>query len=392
MQRTIVKDIYWVGSVDWSMRDFHSFTTLRGVTYNSYLIFDEKIALIDTVKATFAKELLFNISAFASPEKIDYIIVNHAEPDHASSLPIIVTACKKAKVVCTKKCQEILSLYHDVSKWVFQIVKEGDTLSLGKKTLSFIETPMVHWPESMFTYLKEEKILFSMDAFGQHFSSSSRFDDEVDGCAVMDEAKKYYANILMPFGQQILKAIDKIKKYEIRIVAPSHGIVWRSSLSEIVSLYQEWASFKPQKKVLVIYDTMWESTKEMAVAIHRGASIEGVQAKLIFIRATNITDIVTDVLDAQGIILGCSNLNQGLMPFMGMLLTYLKGLRPQKKLVASFGSFGWGRGAVEEIEEFFKSASLEVFAPPIKSQWKSTQKILEECERLGLALAEKVKR
>jgi flavorubredoxin len=392
MQRKIAKDIHWVGSVDWSARDFHGFTTIRGVTYNSYLILDEKIALIDMVKAPFAKELIFNISSIASLETIDYIIVNHAEPDHASSLPIIVSACKKAKVVCTKKCQEILSVYYDVSKWAFQIVKEGNLLTLGKKMLSFIETPMLHWPESMFTYCKEEKILFSMDAFGQHFSSSPRFDDEVDACELMEEAKKYYANILMPYGQQVIKTLDKIKKIDIAIVAPSHGVVWKSLFPKILSFYQNWATFKPEPKILVIYDTMWESTKEMATRVHLGASIEGITAKLIFVRSTNITDIVTDVLDAAGIILGCANLNQGLMPVMGQLLTYLKGLKPQKKVAGCFGSFGWGKGAIEDLEAFLQSANFEVIAPPIKSQWKATPNILDECERLGKTIAEKVKK
>jgi anaerobic nitric oxide reductase flavorubredoxin len=391
VRREIAKEVYWVGSVDWSMRDFHSFTTLRGVTYNSYLILDEKIALIDTVKAPFAKELLFNLSGYTPTEKIDYLIVNHAEPDHASALPMMVQACKKAKVVCSKKCQEILSAYYDVSKWQFHIVKEGDLLSLGAKTLEFFETPMLHWPESMFTYLKEEKILFSMDAFGQHFSSSLRFDDEVDGCEVMEEAKKYYANILMPYGQQVLRALEKVQKLPLRFIAPSHGIVWRGSLEKIVALYREWASFKPKPKILVIYDTMWESTKEMALSIHRGASIEGVTAKLIFVRASNITDIVTEALDARAIAFGSANLNQGLMPYMGMLFTYLKGLKLQKKIGVAFGSFGWGKGAVEEIDDFLKIMGFEMISPSIKSQWKPTASILAECEELGKKLAEKIK-
>ncbi len=392
MLRAVAEGVYCVGSVDWLMRDFHSFATPHGVTYNSYLVLDEKIALIDTVKAPFAKELFSNIADISNAEKIDYIIVNHAEPDHASALPLVVQSCKKAKVVCTKKCQEILSHYHDVSKWEFQIVKEGDTLSLGKKTLSFIETPMLHWPESMFTYLKEEKILFSMDAFGQHFSSSLRFDDEVNLCDVMEEAKRYYANVVMPYGQPVLKALEKIKNIAIRVIAPSHGVIWRKSVATIVSLYEEWALFKPQSKILVIYDTMWESTKEMAVAIHRGASIEKVSAHLISVRSTNMTDIVTEILDAQGIVFGSANLNQRVMPFMGMLFTYLKGLKPQKKIGAAFGSYGWGRGAVEEIEEVLKDLGFETVSPAIKSQWKPTAEILEKCRQLGRNMAEKVKK
>ncbi|MCK5295398.1 MAG: FprA family A-type flavoprotein, partial [Alphaproteobacteria bacterium] len=343
----LAKNINWVGYVDWSVRDFHGYETNSGATYNSYLVKDEKTALIDTVKHFYTDNLLKNISSHT--ENIDYIIVNHAEPDHASGLPEVISKYPNAKIVCNKKCQNILSGYHDVSSWNFHIVKTGDVIKLGKRSLTFVETPMAHWPDSMCTYVPEEKILFSMDAFGQHFASSERFDDEVDITAVMNEAKKYYANILMLFGKPVGKALEAVSGIEIDMIAPAHGVIWRSHIDKIISAYKDWIVCKPKKKVLVIYDTMWESTKYMAQAIVDGASESGVEAKLIYVRSSGITEIATEILDASAIAFGSSTLNGEMMPMMSAAMTYIKGLRPTGKSGFAFGSYGWGRGATESI-------------------------------------------
>ena len=388
MNTTLRDGIDWVGYVDWTIRDFHSYVTSRGATYNSYLVRDEKTALIDTVKAPFVNYLLQQVAALTNLAEIDYVVCNHAEPDHSSALPQVMAAMPQATLVCSTKCKDILGAYYDTSGWKIQTVSTGDTISLGKRTLHFIETPMVHWPESMFTYVPEEQLLFSMDAFGQHYASAHRFDDEVNMCEVMEEAKKYYASIVMLYGKQISKVLEAAAGLEIEMIAPSHGIIWRSHVSDIVSAYKEWVTCKPKPKVPVIYDSMWESTKKMAEAIVEGASIDGVEAKLIFVRAIGLADIATDVLDAATIAFGSATLNMGMMPMMGAVLTYLQGLRPTGKAGFAFGSYGWGKGGAEVIDECLKKMNIAILREPIKTQWRPTPEALEECRAGGRLLAE----
>jgi len=382
-------NIDWVGYIDWTVRDFHGYETRRGATYNSYLVRDEKIALIDAVKAPYVDTLLRNIGRFTKPDKIDYVVVNHAESDHASGLPGVLVALGNPTVLCTKKCSEILGMHHDTSGWNIQTVSSGDTLSLGKRTLHFLETPMLHWPDSMFTYIPEEKLLFSMDAFGQHLASSGRFDDEVPLQVVMEEAKIYYANIVMPFPRQVKKALDAASGLDIDTIAPSHGVIWRSHIPDILKAYSDWSGGVVQPKVLVIYDTMWDSTGAMARAIAEGASLPGVDVRLIAIRSSNITTIATEILDAATIAFGSATLNQGMMPQAGAVLTYLKGLKPTGKSGFAFGSFGWGKGGPEEVDEILKTMKFDILREPIKSQFKPTETVLDECREAGKILAEK---
>lgn len=388
MNREIFHKIYFVGYVDWTIREFHSFEAKRGVTYNSYLVCDEKVALIDTVKAPFSHILCKNIEEQMPLEKIDYIIVNHAEPDHAGALFEIVKKCKNAKVVCTQKCKETLSFYFDTKDFNFQIVKTKDTISLGKRTLEFIETPMVHWPESMFTFLKEDKILFSMDGFGQHYCFSKIFDDEADFCEVMDEAKKYYANILMPLGKPILNALEKLSSYELKAIVPAHGIIWRKNIDKILSSYKEWASFTSKPKVVILYDTMWQSTKLMAEAILKGVESFNVEVKLFDVKTTDLTIIATEVLDASFIAFGSPTLNCGMMPMMGAVLTYLKGLSPKNKQAVVFGTYGWGRGSVEEMEEKVKEMKIDILTT-LKVRWKPRDEEIKACFEMGREIAKK---
>jgi flavorubredoxin len=389
---TALRDgINWVGYVDWTVRDFHSYVTSRGATYNAYLVQDDRTALIDTVKAPYAENLLRNISALTDPSKLDHIVVNHAEPDHASGLSRVLSACERATVVCDGKCRDILSAYNDVSNWPFEIVKTGDTLSLGRRTLMFVETPMVHWPDSMVTYVPEEKLLFSMDAFGQHYASSARFDDEVDLEEVMAEAKTYYANIVMPYGKQVGRTLEAAAGLDIEMLAPAHGVIWRSHVGRIISAYKDWLVCKPKAKVLVVYDSMWQSTKAMAEAIVDGASVEGVEAKLLHVRASGLTEVAAEVLDAAAIAFGSATLNMGMMPMMAAALTYLKGLRPAGKSAFAFGSYGWGKGAPEAIDEFLKTTDVEILREPLKSRWRPTEDDVKDCRAAGKMLAEKAK-
>lgn len=309
MTASLRDSIDWVGYVDWNVRDFHGYRTDAGSTYNAYLIRDEKTALIDTVKAPYARDLLAHVSGLVDPTRLDYVVVNHAEPDHAGGLTSVMAACPQATVVTNKKCREILSSYHDTSAWQFQIVGTGDTLSLGSRTLAFLETPMVHWPDSMMTYVPEEKLVFSMDAFGQHYASSGRFDDEVPLEEVMAEAKKYYANIIMWAGKPIARALEAAGKLDIEMIAPSHGVIWRKNLATILAAYGDWVVCRPSPKVLVVYDTMWESTAMMAQAIADGAEGAGATVKLHYIRANDYTQLATETLDAATIAFGSPTLN-----------------------------------------------------------------------------------
>lgn len=384
-----IKDGFdWIGYIDWTVRDFHGYHTFRGSTYNAYLIRDEKTALIDTVKAPYVSPLLENISGLVDPEKIDYVICNHAEPDHSGGLMKVLRTCINAELVCDAKCKNVLSTYYDTTDWNFRVVADGTSLSLGSRTLTFIETPMVHWPESMCTYAPEDKILFSMDAFGQHYASSARFDDEAPLDLVMSEAKTYYANIVMPYGKPIARVLERVSKLPVEIIAPSHGVIWRSHIKDIIAAYKGWTVCKPAAKVLVVYDTMWKSTERMAHAIVEGASQPGVDVKLINIRTGNITEIATETLDAAAIAFGSPTLNQTLMPQMAAALTYLKGLKPTGKSGFAFGSYGWAKNGAQHVEEYVKAIKFEVLHEPIQSQYAPSDEVLEECRKAGKMLAE----
>ncbi len=389
MTTTLFDNIDWVGHIDWNIRDFHGYRTGRGSTYNSYLIRDEKTALIDAVKAPYAQELLDNVSELTGLDRIDYVVCQHAEPDHAGGLPMVLEACPQATVVCTQKCQAVLSGYADTSGWDFQLVGTGDTLPLGSKTLAFLETPMVHWPESMMTYLPENKLLFSQDGFGQHYASSGHFDDEEPLDEVMWEAKTYYANIIMWAGRPIGKALEAASQLEIETIAPAHGVIWRSHLGKILDAYKGWIVCRPEPKVLVAYDSMWNSTRMMAEAIVEGASRSGVSAKLFSIRDNHITLLATEVLDTPAIAFGSPTLNGTLMPEVAAGLTYLKGLRPTGKTGFAFGSHGWAAGGSKAVQEYLDEMKFDKLRDPIEAQWRPTPEVLAECREAGRLLAEK---
>ncbi len=389
MATTICQDIDWVGYVDWTVRDFHGYRTEHGSTYNSYLIRDEKTALIDTVKADYSAEFLANVAALTPLEKVDFIVCNHAEPDHAGSLPVVMKACANATLVCDAKCRDALGRYHDTSDWTFRIVADGETLSLGKRTLQFFETPMVHWPESMATYMPEEKLLFSMDGFGQHYASSSRFDDEVDLTEVMAEAKTYYANILMLYGAPIKRTLAKLAPLPIEMIAPSHGVVWRSHVAEIVAAYNDWVDLKCRPKVVVIYDTMWKSTARMAWEIYQGAVDAGAEAKIFSIRATNITVLAAEILDAGAVAFGSATLNNTILPAAAAGMTYLKGLKPAGKAAVAFGSYGWATAAGKELTAYIEAMRMKIIREPVMCRFRPGKDALDECRSAGEALAAK---
>ncbi|MDD4326227.1 MAG: flavodoxin domain-containing protein [Candidatus Bathyarchaeota archaeon] len=395
MVKVSLKDgVNWVGVVDWNIRDFHGYTTKRGSSYNAYLILDEKIALVDTVKAAFSQELIEHISELTTLDKIDYIVVNHVEMDHSSSLPVIAKLAKNAKILATARGKEELIKHFGSEFERVEVVKSGDKINLGKKTITFMEAPMLHWPDSMFTYLIEDKILLPNDAFGQHLASYERFDDEVDQQILMEEAKTYYANILTPFSPLIVKKIQEVvaMKLPIDIIAPSHGIIWRKDPMKIVNTYMDLCTGKTVKqKAIVVFDTMWGSTDKMARAIGEGLASQGFEVKLLKLRATDNTDIVTEIVDAKIVLVGSPTLNNGMFPSVGSFLTYIGGLKPKGKLWGFFGSYGWGGGATRGMIKMAKEAGFDVMESSIELKWVPTAEELKKCFEFGQETAQKIK-
>ena len=389
---TLAEGINCVGVVDWNLRDFHGYVTRRGATYNAYLISDEKTALVDTVKYMYSTELLRNISEITNPEKIDYIIINHVEMDHSSSLPIIAEHAKKATILASARGKDAI-IEHYGADFRIETVKTGDELKLGKRTLRFVEAPMIHWPDSMFTYVVEDKILMPNDAFGQHLATSQRFDDEVDEHVLMEEAAIYYANILMPFAPLITRKIQEIIQMGIApaMIAPSHGIIWRSNPSKIIKAYLDWSAGLSRNKVVVVYDTMWGSTDKMARAIVEGATSEGVEVKLLKLRASELSEVVTEILDAKAVVVGSPTLNNQMFPTLSSFLTHITGLKPKGKLWSFFGSYGWGGGAVKGMTEMAQKAGFDVHEQSIEVKYIPDQEDLKKCFEFGKQIAAKIK-
>jgi flavorubredoxin len=384
------RGIYWVGAVDWNVRDFHGYSTPFGSTYNAYLILDEKNVLVDTVKAPFYLEMLGRISEIIDPAKIDIVISNHVEMDHSGSLLQIVERIGSPLVVTSERGKKGLEKHYQQS-WKFRTVKSGETLSIGHRTLAFVEAPMLHWPDSMFTYIKEDQLLLPNDAFGQHFASCQRFEDEV-GDDVMRHAAKYYANILWPLAPLILKKVDEVVKMGIPIdmIAPSHGLIWRKDPNRIIQAYVEWSQGKTSKKVLVIYDTMWGSTEKMAKAILEGLIDEGADARLLHLRSNHRSDIIEEMLEARGILLGSPTLNNGMFPTMGDFLTYMRGLRPKGKIFGLFGSHGWGGGAIKEMRRHLEMEKYEIWEKELSVQFIPNSEELSSAIHFGKEFAKKV--
>jgi len=389
---TLAEDINWVGVVDWNIRDFHGYTTRRGSTYNAYLIKDEKTALVDTVKQAFSGELVQKVSELVDPEKIDYIIINHVEMDHSSSLPIVAKYAKNATIIASQKGKDAI-IEHYGPDFNIQTVKSGDELKLGKRTLKFLEAPMLHWPDSMFTYIVEDKILMPNDAFGQHLATPQRFDDEVDEHVLMEEAKTYYANILMLLGGMITRKIQEVVQLGIPIdmIAPSHGIIWRSNPSKIINAYLEWSGGKSQNKVAIVFDTMWGSTDKMARSIAEGVTSQGVDVKMLKLRSSDNTEAMTEILDSKAVVVGSPTLNNQMFPTIGQFLTYATGLRPKDKLWAFFGSYGWGGGAVRNMTETIKKVGFQTYEPGIEVKYVPDQEDLKKCFEFGQQVAAKIK-
>jgi len=355
----IKENIYWVGGIDWDLRDFHGYTTERGSTYNSYLIIDEKVVLIDTVKHYLFDEMVSRISSIIEPEKIDYIIAQHVEMDHSGSLEKLLKLAPNAKIITSNFGEKGLKKHFpNISS--YNVVKTGDTLSTGKFTLTFIMETMVHWPDNMGTYLNEEKILFSQDAFGQHVASFERFSKDFPKDILFEEAAKYYANIVLPYGGQLQKVLEQASKIDIDLICPSHGLIWDSYISEIVQKYNKWSKNEVDEKAVIIYDTMWESTKKLAYAVAEVFEELRIPFELLNLKVNNNSNIITKLIETKYIAVGSPTLNSNMLPTVGGFLTYLKGLAPKNRVGFAFGSYGWGGQSIGDVEKLLSSIGFKM--------------------------------
>ncbi len=388
----IAKGIYDVGVKDWNIRDFHGYSTYNGTTYNAFLVVDEKIALLDTVKKEFADQLIDNISQIVDPRKVDMVISNHTEMDHSGSLPRVMHRIGEDKPLYCSKMGAKNLVRHIPPKYQIKSVGTGDEISLGQRTLMFLETRMLHWPDSMFTYLKEDEILFSSDAFGQHYAGPEKFDDEI-GDAIIPHAKKYFANILLLYAPLITKLIEQIQKMEmtVKMICPDHGIIWRTDLDKIIDAYISWSHQETVDKALVIYDTMWHSTERMAEAIVDGMAAEGIRAVPYDLRKTHRSDIMTEVLDAKAIVVGSPTLNNNLFPTVADFLVYMKGLKPQGKIGAAFGSYGWSGEAVKQVQSELEAMAFDIVEPGLRIQYVPDREGTDACEAFGRRIAQSIK-
>jgi flavorubredoxin len=386
----IARNIYDVGVNDWNISDFHGYSTPMGSSYNAYLIIDEKVALIDTVKHEFADQLLDNISRIIDPRKIDIMISNHAEMDHSGSLPRIMHRIGEDKpLYCSKMGAKSLAK-HFPQNWNYHPVQEGEELRLGARTLTFLETRMLHWPDNMFTYVKGEKILFSSDAFGQHYAGFEKYDDVV-GDAIMPHAQKYYANILMLYAPHTLKLMNRVADLglEFDMICPDHGIIWRKNPAKIIDAYVRWSNQTPKRKAVVVYDSMWHSTEKMADAVACGLNDEGISVRPMFLRKFHRSDVMTEVLDAKAVVVGSPTLNNGMFPTVSDLLTYMKGLKPLNKIGAAFGSYGWSGEATKQITRELEAMKFDI-VEPVKHQYIPDGQDLEASYQLGRTIGRAV--
>ncbi len=391
-----IKDgVFWVGAIDWDVRDFHGYSTYQGTTYNAYLVKDEKVALFDTVKMPFKNEMLHNIREVMNPEDIDYIIVNHVEMDHSGYLPEMIKLCNPEKVFCSPMgLKAIRSHFHMSADWPLEVVKSGDSISLGAKTVQFLETKMLHWPDSMFSYIPEEKLLISSDAFGQHLATTERFVDELPESVVFDQAKKYFANILHLFAPNVTKLLKTVGELgiEIDMIAPDHGLIWRDQVPDILDDYRRWASYEMEPKAVIIYDSMWHSTERMAKAISNGLLSEGVNTRILSAKATHRSEIMTEIMGAKGLILGSPTLNNGILPTMADVCTYIKGLRPKHKIGAAFGSFGWSGESVKHLNGYLEQMGCDIVHEGLRVKNVPTEEDYTVLTAMGTEIGRAIKK
>lgn len=380
--------VFWVGAVDWAIRDFHGYKTSRGTTYNAYLVLAEKVTLIDTVKKPFRDEMLARVASVVDPAKIEYVVSQHSEMDHSGCLSEVIETVRPDKVFASANGVKALRDHFHLDQEI-TCVKDGEKLSLGDMELTFLETKMLHWPDSMMSYLAGEGLVFSQDGFGMHLASSERFDDELDASVMEQEAAKYFANIMLPFSPLVTRLLDRIAGLglDISMIAPDHGPVWRKDVTGIIARWRKWAAQKPTMKAAVVYDTMWQSTALMARLIAEGLVAGGASARLCPLSASHRTEVATEVLGAGALLVGSPTINNQMFPTVADCLTYLKGLKPKNLVGAAFGSYGWSGEAVKLVQTELDAMKVERAAEPLRVKYVPDEAALAKCRELGLAVA-----
>lgn len=387
----IKKNIYWVGVRDWDLRYFHGheLSTHRGSSYNSYLIKDEKVVLVDTVWEPFRDSFIEKLEKDVGLENIDMVVANHSEIDHGGSLVKLMEKRPDLPIYCTKNGADIIKR-HFHKDWDFHIVKTGDSIKTGEYELVFVEMQMLHWPDSMLTYVKGANLVLSNDAFGQHYTTASYFNDGVDQCELYQESIKYYANILAPFSPLLKKKIEEIRQMNLNIdmIAPSHGIIWRDNPVQIIDKYYEWSQNYKENFVAIIYDTMWDATKNMAFAIGDGLRNKGIECKLFNVVTSDKNDLIVELFKAKAIIAGCPTVNNTILSSMAGLLEEIKGLKFKGKVGAAFGAYGWSGESPKIIGQKLEEAGIKTIQEPIKFKYRPTEEELQQCVEFGEKFAD----
>ncbi len=392
MSKMVKNNIRWVGKIDWELRKFHGdeYSTHRGSSYNSYLVREEKTFLIDTVWMPFAKEFVANLKKEIDLDKIDFIVANHGEIDHSGALPELMRYIPDTPIYCTAQAvKSIKGQYHQ--DWNFKVVKTGDSIEVGNgKKLVFVEMPMLHWPDSMLTYLTGDAVMFSNDAFGQHYASENLFNDKVDQDELWQESIKYYANILTPFSKQATKKINEVLSLELPLdmICTSHGVIWRDNPAQIVKKYLEWADCYQEDQITILYDTMWNATRRMAESIAEGVKLQNPHStiKLFNISRSDKNDMITEIFKSRAVLIGSPTINNGILVSVAGILEEIKGLKFQNKKAAAFGSYGWSGESVKVITEKLRECGFEILNEGIKALWNPDEVKLEEIKQFGHTL------
>ena len=387
----ISEKVYWVGAIDWNIRDFHGYSTKRGTTYNAYLILSDTPTLVDTVKKEFYGEMMARIQSVIDPNKIQIIISNHAEMDHSGALPQAVKDIQPEEVyVSAMGMKNLTAQFHCDLK--LKTVKTGDKIDVGGDTISFVEARMLHWPDSMLSYLEKENVLFTNDVFGMHYATSKLFDDENDEQTWIHEARKYYANIVLPYSDIVTRFLAQVQQMGLapKMIAPDHGFIWRKDPSKIIQLYAEWAAQKPTNKAVIVYDTMWGSTEKMACAVADGLRQGGTEVKQLSMHACHRSDVVTELLYAGALLVGSPVLNSQIFPTMADVLCYLKGLKKKNLVGAAFGSYGWNGAPIDTLTKTLEEMGVEVISAAVKCSFVPDETVLQACEQLGLTVSQQL--
>ena len=389
------RKIFSGSAVDYNKRNFHGYSrSPRGTTYNSYLVRDEKNVVFDTVDNDYAGTMFCRLAKLMPLDKVDYIVVNHTEKDHAGALCQLVERCKPEKIITSTIGKRFMEAQFDTTGWPIEVVKTGDVINIGKRNIHFVETRMLHWPDSMVSYIPEDKLLISNDAFGQNIATSYRYADEHDQGDFVRAIKEYYYNIVLPYSPQVLKTLPIVESLDIDMIAPDHGLIHRGekSVKFIVDMYRQMAEQKPQQRAMVIYDTMWHSTEKMAYAVCSGLEEVGVPTRLMSVKSNHHSEIMTELANCGAVIAGSPTHNNTIMPLMASTLTYMKGLRPQNRVGGAFGSFGWSGESAKVLHEMLASMGMDMPADFVKCNWTPRHEALRACVELGKTVGEALKK